>query len=99
MTSGAGEKTFSVAIIGIGAIAELIALALAEIPRVRLVAGSCRTEAKGRRFADKFNCKWFDDTPRDEMRKQLLAEVNRSLAERVVPGAAEAVRSDEAAAA
>ena len=41
----------------------------------------------------------FDDTPRDEMRKQLLAEVNRSLAERVVPGAAEAVRSDEAAAA
>src|SRR5207244_9298564 len=70
MTSGGGEKTFSVAIIGVGAIAELIATALAEIPRVRLIAGSCRTEAKGRRFADKFNCKWFDDTPRmlDEMR-------------------------------
>ncbi len=25
---------------------------------------------------------WFDETPRDEMRQQLLAEVNRSLAQR-----------------
>ncbi len=25
---------------------------------------------------------WFDETPRDEMRRQLLAEVNRSLAQR-----------------
>jgi len=25
---------------------------------------------------------WYDDTPRDEMRRQLLAEVNRALAQR-----------------
>ena len=49
------------------------------------------------RCADFLN--WYDDTPRDEMRKQLLAEVNRVLGERFVPGAAELVRSDEAAAA
>jgi hypothetical protein len=45
---------------------------------------------------------WFDETPRDEMRRQLLAEVNRSLAQRQgsdpgdVVGEAE---SDETAAA
>jgi hypothetical protein len=33
-----------------------------------------------RRFLD-----WFDDTPRDEMRRELLAEVERSLAERAEP--------------
>src|SRR5436305_6556667 len=68
--SGTGEKTFRVAIIGIGAIADLIATALAEIPRVQLVAGSCRTESKGRRFAEKFGCHWYDDTGRmlDEVR-------------------------------
>jgi hypothetical protein len=27
---------------------------------------------------------WFDDTPRDEMRRLLLAEVNRTLAQRAV---------------
>src|SRR5439155_21927280 len=57
-------KTTRVALIGIGAIAELIATALAELPGVRLVAGSCRTEGKGRAFADKFDCKWFADSSR-----------------------------------
>jgi hypothetical protein len=28
---------------------------------------------------------WFDDTPRDEMRRSLLVEVNRTLAQRSVP--------------
>src|SRR3982750_14872 len=63
MASGSTRQR-SVAIIGIGAIAELIATALAEVPGVRLIAGSCRTEAKGRAFAGKFNCAWFEDTDR-----------------------------------
>jgi predicted dehydrogenase len=63
-------KVRNVALVGIGAIADLIAVALAEVPRVKLVAGSCRTEAKGRAFAERFNCRWFGDTERmlDEVR-------------------------------
>jgi predicted dehydrogenase len=57
--------SFRVAIIGIGAIADLIAAELAAIPGVRLVAGSCRTEAKGRRFAERFGATWYAST--DEM--------------------------------
>jgi predicted dehydrogenase len=53
-----------VAIIGVGAISDLIATALGELPRVKLVAGSCRTEAKGKTFADRFKCAWYDDTAR-----------------------------------
>src|SRR5688572_29151754 len=53
---------FRVVIIGIGAIAELNAVALREIPQVKLVAGSCRTEAKGRKFAEQFSCAWHEDT-------------------------------------
>jgi predicted dehydrogenase len=53
---------FRVVIIGIGAIAELIAVALREIPQAKLVAGSCRTEAKGRKFAEQFACAWHGDT-------------------------------------
>ncbi|MEA2733984.1 MAG: UDP-N-acetyl-2-amino-2-deoxyglucuronate dehydrogenase [Humisphaera sp.] len=49
-------------IIGIGAIAELIAIALREIPQVKLVAGSCRTEAKGKNFAEQFSCAWYAQT-------------------------------------
>ena len=54
--------TFRVAIIGVGAIAELIATALGEIPAAQLVAGSCRTEAKGRNFAERFSCAWYGDS-------------------------------------
>ncbi len=39
------------AIIGIGAIARMHARALRDIPGVELVAGTCRTEEKGRSFA------------------------------------------------
>ena len=53
----------------------------------------------GEPAACRYFLNWYDDTPRDEMRKLLLAEVNRSLAERYTPGAAEATRQDEAAAA
>ena len=55
-------RPFRVVIIGIGAIAELIAVALREIPQVKLIAGSCRTEAKGRKFAQQFSCAWYGDT-------------------------------------
>ncbi len=43
---------------------------------------------------------WFDETPRDEMRKLLLAEVNRTLAQRLSGrDEAEPEASDETAAA
>ena len=53
-----------VAIIGIGAIARMHAKALADIGGLELVAASCRTEAKGRAFAEEFGCAWHADTPR-----------------------------------
>src|SRR3954470_4351741 len=56
------SRPFRVVIIGIGAIAELIAIALREIPQARLIAGSCRTEAKGRKFAEQYSCAWYGDT-------------------------------------
>jgi predicted dehydrogenase len=55
-------RPFRVVIIGVGAIAELIATALREIPQAGLVAGSCRTEAKGKKFAKDFSCAWYGDT-------------------------------------
>ena len=42
---------------------------------------------------------WFDETPRDEMRRLLLAEVNRALAQRSGADAEEPVDGDETAAA
>ncbi len=42
---------------------------------------------------------WFDETPRDEMRRLLLAEVNRSLALRRDDGDDEEIGRDETAAA
>ncbi len=42
---------------------------------------------------------WFDDTPREEMRRLLLAEVARSLAERREKTAGEEVAEEETAAA
>src|SRR6476660_2010179 len=64
MRSTDPNAPFRVAIVGVGAIAELIAGALADIPRAHLVAGSCRTEAKGRAFADRFQCEWYAQTER-----------------------------------
>jgi predicted dehydrogenase len=55
-------SSFRTVIIGVGAIAELIATALSEIPQATLVAGSCRTESKGRAFAERFWCAWYGDT-------------------------------------
>ena len=68
--SSQSHKTFRVAIIGVGGIAEILAQVLGQIPRASLVAGSCRTEARGRAFEKKFGATWFGDTERmlDEAR-------------------------------
>lgn len=58
------------AIIGIGAIARIHARALADLPDVSLVAGSCRTEDKGRAFAAEFGCAWYADAGRMIRREQ-----------------------------
>jgi hypothetical protein len=42
---------------------------------------------------------WFDETPRDEMRRQLLAEVHRTLAHRRADDAEGPAEGDETAAA
>lgn len=47
-----------IAIIGVGAIAAMHARAIADIPNATLVAGSCRSEEKGRKFARQFGCAW-----------------------------------------
>jgi predicted dehydrogenase len=49
------------AIIGIGAIARMHARALGDIDGVELVAATCRTEEKGRAFAQEFGCTWYGD--------------------------------------
>ena len=56
---------FRIVIIGIGAVAEAIAQSIAELPSAALVAGSCRTRAKGEAFAEKHRCRWYENT--DEM--------------------------------
>ncbi len=55
------SKVRKVAIIGIGAIAGMHARALGDIPSVKLVAGSCRNQEKGQKFAQQFNCQWYAD--------------------------------------
>ncbi|MFB6140401.1 MAG: Gfo/Idh/MocA family protein [Halosimplex sp.] len=54
--------TDRVAIAGIGAVAAMHAESLADIEGAELVAGSCRTEARGREFADEYGCAWYGDT-------------------------------------
>jgi len=53
---------FDIAIAGIGAVAEVHALAIGDIEGASVVAGSCRTEETGREFADEFDCAWYEDT-------------------------------------
>ncbi len=50
------------AIIGIGAIAKMHAMALRDIDGVELVGATCRTEEKGRAFEQEFDCPWHADT-------------------------------------
>lgn len=50
-----------IVVIGIGAAAHMHARAIRDIDRATLVAGSCRTESKGRAFSDQFGCEWYAD--------------------------------------
>lgn len=62
-----------IAIIGVGAIAEVFAKGIAELPNATLVAASCRTRDKGEAFAAMHGCKWFADyeTMLDEARPSI----------------------------
>ncbi len=64
---------FRVVIIGVGAIANVIARALSEIHTAKLVGASCRTESKGQRFVERFGGHWFSSTEAmlDETRPQV----------------------------
>ncbi|QLH84835.1 Gfo/Idh/MocA family protein [Halosimplex pelagicum] len=54
--------TARIAIAGIGAVASMHAESIADIDGAELVAGSCRTEERGREFAAEYDCTWYDDT-------------------------------------
>ena len=54
--------TARIAIAGIGAVATMHAEAIADIDGARLVAGSCRTEERGREFATEYDCTWYAAT-------------------------------------
>ena len=53
----------------------------------------------GEPAAVRYFLNWFDDTPRDEMRRLLLAEVNRALAQRAGADVEGPAEGDETAAA
>src|SRR5438128_887829 len=52
------------AIIGVGAISDVIARAIAELHNAKLIAGSCRTRDKGEKFAAKFGCAYYEEFER-----------------------------------
>ncbi|WP_135365476.1 Gfo/Idh/MocA family protein [Halosimplex halophilum] len=54
--------TARIAIAGIGAVASMHAESVADIDGAELVAGSCRTEERGREFAAEYDCTWYADT-------------------------------------
>ena len=56
------SKQYRIGIIGVGGISTMHANAIGDLPNAQVVAGVCRTEKKGREFAEKFNCKWFSDS-------------------------------------
>ena len=62
------SKHYRMALIGIGGMGELYAKAVGDVANATLVAGSCRTESKGRAFAEQFDCAWYGDYT------QMLAE-------------------------
>ena len=63
-----------VAVIGVGAIATMHARAIGDLEHVELVAGCCRGEQKGRKFADDYDCRWFADYERmlDEVKPDFV---------------------------
>jgi UDP-N-acetyl-2-amino-2-deoxyglucuronate dehydrogenase len=61
MSTHSATSTTRIAIVGIGAIGGMHARAIGDLPNARLVAASCRTQAKGRKFAEEFGCTWYGD--------------------------------------
>jgi len=55
------SKTYRIGIIGVGGISTMHAKAIGDLPNAEVVAGVCRTEAKGRKFAEDFSCNWYGD--------------------------------------
>jgi len=55
------SNQYRVGIVGVGAISEMHARALADLDNVDLVAASCRTEDKGTKFSQQYGCKWYAD--------------------------------------
>ena len=56
----AGVTPSRVCIIGVGGIARVYGAALKELsPGATLVAACCRTEEKGKNYAEEFGCKWY----------------------------------------
>lgn len=55
------QNYYRIGIIGIGAIADHHAKAIGDIENATVIAGSCRTESKGREFANEFDCEWYAD--------------------------------------
>jgi predicted dehydrogenase len=53
------SKKYRIGIIGVGAIARIHAMAIRELSNAQLVAGSCRTEEKGRKFVAEFGGSWY----------------------------------------
>jgi len=66
-------KSFRIGIVGIGAIAEMHARAIADIEGAELVGGCCRTESKAQEFAEKFSCRWYPS--HEELYEQEQPEV------------------------
>lgn len=71
-----------IGVIGIGAIASHHAKAVGDIENADVVAGSCRTEPKGREFAREFDCEWYADY------EELLDEVNPDVVTVATPSGA-----------
>ncbi len=70
-----GDKQYRIGIIGIGGISTMHAKAIGDLPNATVVAGVCRTEAKGRQFAEDFDCKWYADAEQmmDEQKPDIVA--------------------------
>ncbi|MEM1063115.1 MAG: Gfo/Idh/MocA family oxidoreductase [Planctomycetota bacterium] len=58
------SRTHRVGIVGVGAIADFHARAIADLDNAEVVAACCRTEAKGRAFCDRHGGDWYPSPER-----------------------------------
>jgi predicted dehydrogenase len=82
MSATDADAEFEIAVAGIGAVAEMHALAIGDIENATLAAGSCRTAEKGQEFADEFDCEWYQDT------EEMLDEVDPDVLNIATPSGA-----------